>query len=547
MRPFFSRFQVWRYLIAFTFAVFSVSGCQNWDLNPSNFPLVTTNENPVPETDNSSYIFSGSLDGLGSEETLVQFGHVLLAEEGTPSLDQYDYRSDGSGIGNQARFETSIPGLSPGQTYYFRAFAIVEGTSYYGSTYSFTVPDLPISLNILEITNIVTDPDGSSADVSYEVSGLPETENGLKVWGIGVTWSEQPDPDPRNNNFLTQGAITIPGPAQTFSISLLNLNPGSYYVRAFLQIGNTYYFSEESCFHIGGIWRKKSDLPVLEGLAGATSFSLNGKGFVLGGRNLSTKFAALWEYDPATDTWTQKKDFPGGKRAFMASFVIDSSAYAGLGVDALFGYPKSFFRYNPNEDNWYPIPNYPGSGREKSGAFSIDKKGYVGAGSNGGTIYADFWKYDALANQWSSVPSLSTGRVSPVAFSLGNIGYLGFGYYGNTDLSDFYRIQEGGIWVSLGTYPVVSAYSSPLVGTATTQRGYALGTFFENSFVDHFYEFDPVTDTWTVKTYIPMEGSQRSNGVLFAIDDKVYVGLGESYSVTYYSSVYEYTPEVGCN
>src|SRR5436190_22202994 len=53
---------------------------------------------------------------------------------------------------------------------------------------------------------------------------------------------------------------------------------------------------------------------------GAVSFTIGTKGYVGTGHSGTGK--DFWEYDPATDTWTQKADFGGTGRSDAVAFTI---------------------------------------------------------------------------------------------------------------------------------------------------------------------------------------------------------------------------------
>src|SRR4051812_5693538 len=62
-----------------------------------------------------------------------------------------------------------------------------------------------------------------------------------------------------------------------------------------------------------GFWKTKSAFPGVP-RERAVAFSLNGKGYLGTGYNRDQEKEELrdfWEYDPATDTWTQLNDFGG--------------------------------------------------------------------------------------------------------------------------------------------------------------------------------------------------------------------------------------------
>ena len=57
-------------------------------------------------------------------------------------------------------------------------------------------------------------------------------------------------------------------------------------------------------------------------------------------------FKDFWEYDPATNAWTQKADFGGTARDGAVGFSIGSKGYIGTGYDGT-GSTKDFWEYTP--------------------------------------------------------------------------------------------------------------------------------------------------------------------------------------------------------
>ena len=108
-------------------------------------------------------------------------------------------------------------------------------------------------------------------------------------------------------------------------------------------------------------WRKRNDIfnPTINH-EGAAAFSIGGKGYVCTGGGT----ADLWEYNPNTDQWTQKTNFPGGGRSYAVGFSIGNKGYVGLGgaID--------FWEYNPANDTWLQKADFPGGSTNNSG-FSI--------------------------------------------------------------------------------------------------------------------------------------------------------------------------------
>ena len=63
----------------------------------------------------------------------------------------------------------------------------------------------------------------------------------------------------------------------------------------------------------------------------AVGFSIGSKGYIGTGLPISGFVKDFWEYDPATNTWTQKADFGGTARHSAVGFSIGSKGYIGTG------------------------------------------------------------------------------------------------------------------------------------------------------------------------------------------------------------------------
>src|SRR5438270_87677 len=86
-------------------------------------------------------------------------------------------------------------------------------------------------------------------------------------------------------------------------------------------------FITVACYGQGpNTWTQKSDLgySTIQGpypREGATSFSIGTKGYV--GMGYGTGYKNdFWEWDQATNTWTQKANFGGTAREFATGFAI---------------------------------------------------------------------------------------------------------------------------------------------------------------------------------------------------------------------------------
>ena len=95
-------------------------------------------------------------------------------------------------------------------------------------------------------------------------------------------------------------------------------------------------------------WTQKADFGGTSRFQ-ATGFSINGKGYIGTGTDLSKK-RDFWEYDPSTDTWSQKADFGGTARNLAVGFSIGTKGYIGTGADL--SDRKDFWEYDPTTNAW---------------------------------------------------------------------------------------------------------------------------------------------------------------------------------------------------
>lgn len=84
-------------------------------------------------------------------------------------------------------------------------------------------------------------------------------------------------------------------------------------------------------------WQRLADLP--DGRMLSKGLSIGDKGYIMLGRFWNGKMnggrllSDIVEYDPASNTWTKKGDFPGGARQNHVTFCIDGKGYIIMGED----------------------------------------------------------------------------------------------------------------------------------------------------------------------------------------------------------------------
>ena len=176
-------------------------------------------------------------------------------------------------------------------------------------------------------------------------------------------------------------------------------------------------------------WLQKADYPGGggTGVFFSTVFVADDKAYVCGGKiGPNLYINQLWEYKPSVDTWTQRAPFPGGVRYLASSFSINGVGYVGMGANQDV-YKKDFYKYNPGSNLWSPIAPFPAYERGSACAFSLDGRGYVCLGTNG-ALLDDLIEYNPATNEWAIRASYGgSARKSAAAFVINNKAYVGTG------------------------------------------------------------------------------------------------------------------------
>lgn len=293
------------------------------------------------------------------------------------------------------------------------------------------------------------------------------------------------------------------------------------------------------------IWTKKANFPTTARHR-TTSFSIGNKGYVgLGHYNSGPEgnvlFEDFWEYDPASDSWTQIANYGGGKIYHAADFVYDGKAYVCSGRNPLAQLTTDLWQYDPTTNVWTekdPLPSYP---RRGAVGFTLGDYGFVGCGQlQGAPTYLgnDFYAYHVPTETWYTMPSMpGPARTSSCAFVIGDNAYVGTGSAPSASL-DFYSYNLSTGWsvkANVGVTPRVEAY-----GFAIQGKGYILCGASWSSGINYedMWEYDPDLDTWTQIDDFPALGRRYLDG--FEINDKAYMGMGTN--GTNFKDLWQFNP-----
>lgn len=193
----------------------------------------------------------------------------------------------------------------------------------------------------------------------------------------------------------------------------------------------------------------------------------------------------FWEYDPTSNTWTQKADYPAGERDYSTMFAINNNVYLGLGSSTqsmgIAQADDSFYEYDINTNTWQRIADYPDASqntfgiRNGSSSFVINKVGYVGCGATNTGMYS-FFAYSPATRLWTRIHDFTDARSYTTSFTLGNYGYIATGTpVGGSPTRACFRYDPGG-----DTWTLLPDYVGCNTCLAGIERGFA---FVNNGYV----------------------------------------------------------------
>lgn len=310
------------------------------------------------------------------------------------------------------------------------------------------------------------------------------------------------------------------------------------------------------------VWTRKADFP-----PGSAVFV---NGFSVGGNGYFFRGKTLWQYNPTTNKWSQKKTLPSKtSRRFGFCFVIGSKTYVGLGANqegeyfydasnsSTYNY-KEVWEYDAVQDKWTQKADFPGVARVVPFSFVVNGTGYMGGGdttnANSSSTH-DFWKYEPATDKWTQLNDFPA--VDPIGFSgfsLAGAGYVleagpgnptapTSGPYSNVLWKYNTATDTWERKASLPNADFVSAVTFTIAEKAYVALGVASNNP-NNTSAERadFWMYDPALNQWTKKA--DAGGGVRWLGSGFAIGGKGYVGLGTgSIEDNVKSDFWEYTPE----
>jgi formylglycine-generating enzyme required for sulfatase activity len=194
-------------------------------------PEVETDLENIILAERSATVFGNVLSDGGSA---VSSRGMVYGLSPSPDITGPKEEQGGEGIGH---LDVQLYDLSPGATYYVRAYATNNAGTGYGEELSFTMPVLVPSVNLIKIT--------STGTTTAVADGRLITNGGEIVTELGFVWSTAPNPDFSDQITVGQGDEGF------FFADLTNLLPGTrYYIRAYATNSAGTGYSEEQILDV---------------------------------------------------------------------------------------------------------------------------------------------------------------------------------------------------------------------------------------------------------------------------------------------------------
>jgi len=262
--------------------------------------------------------------------------------------------------------------------------------------------------------------------------------------------------NPASNSWTTKASM--PTARRLLVVTTLNNKIYAIGGMSFTDPNNvTYSYANEEYDPATDTWATKAPMPVgnlvnnILGNRFMGGAAVNGKIYVaVYNNNGNAPITQTLEYDPATDTWSNKAPVPFDYTRFAAASL--NGKFFVLADANGFGNPGHSYlaEYDPTKDTWLIKPPTRIS-RSWTGMVAAAGKLYAVGGVNGSTVLATVEEFDPLTDNWAERASISTPRCSPaIAEIQGRLYVIGGSANNSSSIPQPLSIVEEGLLPSSG-------------------------------------------------------------------------------------------------
>ena len=489
----------WTNLILFV--VTALLSCnKDAEIQPKEYPYVIAEK--VEVYDNGAK-FTADITNLGDHHILAH--GFVWNDSVSPNINDHSKLINSEA--NTGKYTIELySGFIEGQTYYVRPYIKTEKHEVYGNMVSFiSKGSLPPVINDFSPK---FGPIGTQVEIIGENFALSISGNLVK-FGYAVAIID--------SVFENKLIVRIPTISKPEKVNI------SIETAEMMSISN-------ELFDLWFPWKEKNGKPQINN--NATSFSINNKGYIINENTTnmivydplndswqaelvlpensgvlplaytSNNFVyvllqnSFWQYNPKTETWTKKADFPGIRQT-RKDYVIGMSINDNIYLGNCYNY-YDFWEYDVVLDKWNRKGDFIGridSDNPVWGnfSFSINNKGFVGIGRS--AYFHSFWEYDPIIDSWTIKSKPPTNSYdSFCSFVINNKGYVGLGH--NFEWGDGYVSNEiweydltADIWIKYNNCPIgMAVYTS----FSMDNKGYVVPSYTRHyDKLYNIWEFNP--------------------------------------------------------
>jgi len=332
-------------------------------VNGKEKPTVMTGPS-VPFPDDGILLFQGEITGTGKDEKVEKGFYWSTVSNNPSSNDNKMSVSDA----NANAFQYELKGAAGNTTYYWRAYAENSFGRDSGEVRSYQTPPIWTPRRIFPPESRGRGGIFLLADRIYMVCGVksPSAEA-----FVSDTWEYSIAP----NDWSTADSISFPGEKRRYPVVFTIEN------RAFVGTGSLpsgipskdfYQFNADS-----RKWQEVATPDDFEARTQAVAFSLNGKGYVVGGYSANiVNLNDVWQYtySDADGYWKKMNNFPAG---FYGGISISNNSRAFVGFSDVSEFRRILYEYNEKDDSWTVFTTLPNDTKEIYSGVIIQNTIYI--------------------------------------------------------------------------------------------------------------------------------------------------------------------------
>ncbi len=231
-------------------------------------------------------------------------------------------------------------------------------------------------------------------------------------------------------------------------------------------------------------------------------------------------FVIFFSSTYAQDAWQQLGDFPVETR-IKTSFATTNAAVVLTSVVPV-GI-VNVFAYDAISDSWEQRADFPYALGSEYTSFTLNNNGYV-ISNDAFDFNILLWKYNLAADTWeektgASYTSFGFGGFYGASFSINNLGYL-LVSGGSEHFKEYNPISD--TWTVKASYP--SNNEGLQLGFSIGSKGYFAYNYDDFSLFPELWEYTPASDSWARKSDVPLFPFKGS--AVFSIGEYGYLGMG---------------------